>query len=605
MSSENNKNSRQHVPPMMRGALGGKAKNFKLAWKQLLSYIKPFYSSLIISIIITIITTAITLVGPSLIEEITDLLSEGLFRKINLTKIIKIAIILGSLYIFSAIINYISGFIMATITRKISKNLRKDISRKINIIPLGYLDKKSHGDILSRITNDVDTISHSLDNSITTIINSVIMLIGSLTIMFIKSWILTLCAISASFIGFFLSGLIMKISRKHFIAQQQYLGELNGHIEEIYTGHNIVKSYNAEEESIETFNRINNKLYKSAWKSQCLGTLMMPIMNFIGNLGFIIVCIVGGVLHLDNAIGIGTISAFMLYIRYFTQPLTQIAQIATNLQSTAAASERVFEILNEKELENEEHKTEKIINCKGNVEFRNVKFGYNPEKTIIKNFSAKIKQGQKVAIVGPTGAGKTTLVNLLMRFYELDSGEILIDETNIANISRENLHNQFSMVLQDSWIFDGTIKENIVYCQENVSDEEVKNACRAVGLHHFIKTLPQGYDTKLDENSTISAGQKQLLTIARAMIQNSPMLILDEATSSVDTRLEILIQEAMDKLTLNRTSFVIAHRLSTIKNADIILVLKDGDIIESGNHEELLKLNGFYAELYNSQFEED
>ena len=605
MSSNNNKNTKQHIPPMMRDSLGGKAKNFKQAWKQLLSYIRPFYSSLTISIIITILTTAITLIGPSLIEDITNLISKGLFGDINIQKIAKITIILASLYVFSAIIGYISNFLMATITRKTSKNLRKDISRKINVVPLSYLDKNSHGDVLSRITNDVDTISHSLDHSITTIISSVIMLIGSLTIMFVKSWILTLCAISASFIGFILSGLIMKISRKHFIAQQQSLGELNGHIEEIYTGHNIVKAYNAEKESIETFNNINNKLYKSAWKSQFLGSLMMPIMNFIGNLGFVIVCIVGGVLHLDGAIEIGTISAFMLYIRYFTQPLTQIAQIATNLQSTAAASERVFEILNQKELENEDHKTKVITNCKGNVEFKNVKFGYNKDKIIIKDFSANIKAGQKVAIVGPTGAGKTTLVNLIMRFYELDSGEILIDGINIKNISRENLHNQFSMVLQDSWIFNGTIKENIIYNQQNVSDIDVKNACKSVGLHHFIKTLPQGYDTFLNENSTISAGQKQLLTIARAMVQNSPMLILDEATSSVDTRLEILIQKSMDQLTKNRTSFVIAHRLSTIKNADLILVMKDGDVIESGNHEELLALNGFYAELYNSQFEED
>jgi len=600
-----NKNQKNNIPPMMKGAMSGKAKDFKSAWKQLLRYTKPYLSSLIFALLFAIITTSITLIGPSLIEDITNCISDGLFGKINLNKIEKITIILGTLYIISAIINYLSSYLMATISRKISKNLRKDISRKINIIPLGYLDRNSHGDILSRITNDVDTISHSLDSSIVTIITSSIMLIGSLTIMFVKSWILTLTAISASFIGFALSAIIMKVSRKHFINQQQSLGKINGHIEEIYSGHNVVKAYNAEEKAITRFNTINNDLYKSSWKSQFLGSLMMPVMSFIGNLGFVIVCIVGSVLHLKGSIGIGTISAFMLYIRYFTQPLTQLAQVATNIQSTAASSERVFEILNHEELENETHKTKKIKKCKGLVEFKNVKFGYSKDKTIIKNFSATIKPGQKVAIVGPTGAGKTTLVNLIMRFYEVDSGEILIDNINIQEITRENLHNQFSMVLQDTWLFNGTIKENIIYSTENVSDEEVILACKSVGLHHFIKTLPKGYNTILDENTTISAGQKQLLTIARAMIQNSPMLILDEATSSVDTRQEILIQEAMDKLTKNRTSFVIAHRLSTIKNADLILVMKDGDIVESGTHEDLLIANGFYSELYNSQFEEN
>ena len=602
--SSNNKQTPPMGGPHARGGFG-KPKNFKKAWKNILSYTKPHRTSMIFAIIFAVFVTAITLTGPSLIEEITDFISAGLLGTINLSKITKIGIILACLYFFSLILNYLSGFIMSTVTRLVSKDLRKDISRKINVLPLSYLDKTTHGDMLSRITNDVDTISHSLDHTIITVITNSLLLIGSLTIMFIKNWLLTLCAIVSSLIGFALVSIIVKKSQKHFIAGQKHLGELNGHIEEIYGGHTIVKAYNAENEAKQEFSAINKKLYSSVWKSQFLSGLMMPIMGFIGNLGYVIVCVVGGVLIFNGNITFGTISAFMIYIRFFTQSLTQTAQVLTNLQSAAAAGERVFEVLEQEELADESHKTKYLDTCQGNVTFKNVKFGYTKGKTIIKNFSAEIKAGQKVAIVGPTGAGKTTLVNLLMRFYEIDEGSIEIDGIDTKELTRDNIHNLFSMVLQDTWIFNGTIKQNIVYNQENVSYEQIKEACKAVGLHHFIKTLPQGYDTILDENTNISAGQKQLLTIARAMIQNSPMLILDEATSSVDTRLEILIQEAMDKLTQNRTSFVIAHRLSTIKNADLILVLKDGDIIESGNHTELLAQNGFYAELYNSQFEEE
>lgn len=597
--------SNRPTPPNMKNNNFGKPKNFKQSWGKILSYVKPHRTSIIFATLFAVLVTAITLVGPSLIEEITDLISIGLFTQIDLPQITKIGIILASLYVFSLIINYLSEFIMATVTRKVSKDLRRDISRKINVLPLSYLDKTTHGDMLSRLTNDVDTVSNSLDQSIVTIITSALMLIGSLTIMFVKNWLLTLCAIISSFIGFAIVSVIVKKSQKHFVANQKHLGSLNGHIEETYGGHSTIKAYNAEREVTNKFNKINEKLYNSSWKSQFLSGLMMPVMGFIGNLGYVIVCVVGGILILKGHITFGTISAFIIYIRFFTQPLTKIAQILTNLQSAAAAGERVFEVLDEQELEDESHKTKELLTCKGDISFKNVKFGYTKNKTIIKNFSADIKAGQKVAIVGPTGAGKTTLVNLLMRFYEIDEGSIEIDGINTKELTRDNVHNLFSMVLQDTWIFNGTIKENIIYNQENITEEQVKEACKAVGLHHFIKTLPQGYNTILDENTNISAGQKQLLTIARAMIQNSPMLILDEATSSVDTRLEILIQEAMDKLTQNRTSFVIAHRLSTIKNADLILVLKDGDIIESGNHEELLSLNGFYAELYNSQFEEE
>jgi len=457
--------------------------------------------------------------------------------------------------------------------------------------------------VISRVTNDVDAIGQTLFRSVDSLVRAATMFVGSLVMMFYNSWILTLVAIGSVLIGFLLMGLIMSKSQKYFKIQQKSLGEMNGHVEEIYTGHNVVKVYNGGKKAKEEFDVINNKLYESGWKSQFLSGLMMPLMTFIGNFGYVAVCIVGAVLAMNNTISFGVIVAFMLYIRLFTQPLSQVAQAMQQLQRTAAASERVFEFFDEEELVNESDKILEYKDIKGEVEFKNVHFGYEKDKPIIKNFSAKVKPGQKIAIVGPTGAGKTTMVNLLMRFYEIDSGEILIDNIPTNHVKRESVHDQFCMVLQDTWLIEGTIKENIVYSKQGVKDEDVEKACNLVGLHHFIKTLPKGYDTLLNDKANLSAGQKQLITIARAMIQNAPLLILDEATSSVDTRTERKVQEAMDKLTVGRTSFVIAHRLSTIKNADLILVMKDGDIIESGNHEELLAKKGFYSELYNSQFE--
>ncbi|MGL6217811.1 MAG: ABC transporter ATP-binding protein, partial [Lacrimispora sphenoides] len=450
---------------------------------------------------------------------------------------------------------------------------------------------------------DVDTIGQSMNQSIGNLVTSVTMLVGTAIMMFYNNWIMALTAVGSSVFGFIIMGVIMSKSQKYFVQQQEDLGVANGHIEEVYSGHNVVKAYNGGKEARCFFENVNESLYNSGWKSQFMSGLMMPLMTFIGNFGYVAVCVVGAALAMNGTISFGVIVAFMLYIRLFTQPLSQIAQAFQNLQRTAAASERVFEFFDEEELSDESQKAKKLTNVKGDVEFRHVKFGYTPEKTIINDFSAQIKAGQKIAIVGPTGAGKTTMVNLLMRFYELDGGEILLDGIPISQVPRENVHEQFCMVLQDTWLFEGTIKENIIYSKPEVTDEQVIAACKAVGLHHFIRTLPQGYDTLLNDRASLSQGQKQLVTIARAMIQNAPMLILDEATSSVDTRTEILIQEAMDKLTVGRTSFVIAHRLSTIKNADLILVMKDGDIIESGNHKELLEKGGFYAELYNSQFE--
>jgi ATP-binding cassette, subfamily B, multidrug efflux pump len=493
---------------------------------------------------------------------------------------------------------------MATVTQRVSKNLRTDISRKINRLPLKYFDSTSTGDVLSRVTNDVDMIGQTMNQSISTLVSAVTMFVGSLVMMFYTNWIMAISAILSTIVGFALMTFIITKSQKYFVEQQKELGKLNGHIEEIYSGHTVVRVYNGEKAAKETFHDINSRLYNSAWKSQFLSGLMMPLMMFVGNFGYVVVSIVGAVLAVNDHISFGVIVAFMLYIRLFTQPLSQLAQAANSLQSTAAASERVFEFLGEEELEDEEAKTTSLEKAHGDVEFKNVRFGYDENKMVINNFSATVHAGQKVAIVGPTGAGKTTLINLLMRFYEVNGGEILIDGVPINQLTRENIHELFCMVLQDTWLFEGTIRDNIVYNRKGVIHDEVEVACKAVGLHHFIKTLPNGYDTVLDDKANLSAGQKQLITIARAMVAHAPLLILDEATSSVDTRTEILIQQAMDKLTVGKTSFVIAHRLSTIKNADLILVMKDGDIIESGTHGELLLKNGFYAELYNSQFEE-
>lgn len=497
---------------------------------------------------------------------------------------------------------------MTTITNKFSKKLRAEISIKINHLPLRYFDKHSYGDILSRVTNDVDTISQTMNNSIGTLVSAVALFLGSLIMMFATNWQMALTAVISTIIGFGLMIVILSKSQKYFTAQQDELGNINGHIEEIYSGLNVVKAYNGIKSSNEKFDKINDKLYESARKSQFLSGLMQPIMGFIGNLGYVAVCIVGALLTMNGIIEFGTIVAFMIYIRLFTNPLSQIAQSTTQLQSTAAASERVFEFLEEEEMKDESDKTKKldVNNVKGDIEFEHVKFSYQNDdgiKEVIKDFSAKAKSGQKIAIVGPTGAGKTTMVNLLMKFYEINGGDIKIDGVSTKDLTRENIHDLFIMVLQDTWLFSGTIKENIVYNKENVTDEEVINACKTVGLDHYIRSLPKGYDTILSDADNMSAGQKQLMTIARGMIKDAPFLILDEATSSVDTRTEELVQKAMDKLTEGRTSFIIAHRLSTIKNADLILVMNDGNIIEQGNHDELIEQNGFYADLYNSQFE--
>jgi ATP-binding cassette subfamily B protein len=608
--SENN--ARMHRGPM--GGMGGgeKAKDFKGTWGKLIRYCKGYMTVILTALVIAALGTVLQIAGPDKLKDMTNEITKGLPAMINgapvmgaidFNAVFNIGILLICFYGASGIFSFTENFIMATVTAKISKQMRTDISKKINNLPLKYFDKVSYGDVISRMTNDVDAIGQTLNQSLDNLVRSITMFAGSLVMMFYNSWILALVAIGSSFIGFALMIIIMSKSQKYFKIQQQGLGNINGHIEEIYSGHNVVKAYNGERNAKKTFEDINGSLYNSGWKSQFMSGLMMPIMNFIGNFGYAAVCVVGAALVMKGTISFGVIVAFMIYIRLFTQPLSQLAQSMQQLQRTAAASERVFEFLDEEELDDESHKLKKLKNVKGDVEFKNVRFGYEKDKTIINDFSANVKAGQKIAIVGPTGAGKTTMVNLLMRFYEIDGGEIYIDGIPISRVTRENVHDQFCMVLQDTWLFEGTIKENIIYSKHGVTDKEVIDACKSVGIHHFIRTLPQGYDTVLNDKASLSVGQKQLVTIARAIIQNSPLLILDEATSSVDTRTEKLVQDAMDKLTQGRTSFVIAHRLSTIKNADLILVMKDGDIIESGNHKELLEKGGFYAELYNSQFE--
>lgn len=589
-----------------------KASNFNSTMAKLLGYCNKYLPVIVIAVVAAIAGTVLQIIGPDKLKDLTNEVMKGLpamingrpvLGSINFDVVSKISWTLVLFYAGSFFLSYLQSLIMATVTQVISKKMRTDISQKVNRLPLRYFDSTSIGDVLSRVTNDVDAIGQTLNQSIGTLISSVTLLVGSLIMMIYNNWILALTAVVASILGFAFMMIIMKGSQKYFKEQQDELGKINGHIEEVYTGHNVVKVYNGSKAAKETFEKSNNSLYSSAWKSQFLSGLMMPLMSFVGNFGYVAVCVVGAVLAMDGKISFGVIVAFMMYIRLFTQPLSQIAQAMNNLQRTAAASERVFEFLEETELEDESQKPKELSNVNGDVIFKNVRFGYTPEKMVIRNFSAEIKAGQKVAIVGPTGAGKTTMVNLLMRFYELDGGEISIDGVPIHKVPRENVHAQFSMVLQDTWLFEGTIRDNIIYSKQGVTEEEIIKACKTVGLHHFIKTLPKGYDTILNDKASLSEGQKQLITIARAMIQNAPLLILDEATSSVDTRTERMVQSAMDKLTVGRTSFVIAHRLSTIKNADLILVMKDGDIIESGNHEELLATKGFYAELYNSQFE--
>ncbi len=582
-----------------------KVKDFKGTMLKLLKYLKAYVPAMVVAVLLSFLGSLLSVVGPDKIKDLTAVIEEGILTGIDMEAVKGIAILLIIIYGLSILFSYIQSLIMATVTQKMSKKLRKDISEKINVVPLKYFDSTTYGDVLSRVTNDVDTIGHTLSHSIVQLVNAATLLVGSIIMMLITNLALTGTAILSSIMGFVLMSLIMSKSQKYFVGQQKYLGLINGHVEEVYAGHNVLKAYNGERKAKEEFENINGKLCESAFKAQFLSGLMQPLMGFIGNFGYVAVCVVGAALAMSGHIDFAVIIAFTMYVRMFTQPLSQIAQVMNSLQSTAAASERVFEFLDEEEMEDESHKTTLLAgsDIKGEIEFSHVKFGYDPEKIIIKDFSAKIKPGQKIAIVGPTGAGKTTMVNLLMRFYEVNSGSISIDGTPVSELTRENIHDLFGMVLQDTWLFEGTIRDNIVYGKEGITDEMLDKVCKAAGIYHFIRTLPMGYDTILNDKVNLSAGQKQLMTIARAMVENAPMLILDEATSSVDTRTEVLIQEAMDRLTEGRTSFVIAHRLSTIRNADMILVMKDGDVIESGNHDELMKQGGFYAELYNSQFE--
>ncbi len=588
-----------------RGMATEKPENFRLAMKNLLMYLKPYFHLLIIATILAGIGSVFSIIGPDRIKEITNLIIVGLTKKIDIERIKGIAFFLITIYLLGAVLIYIEHFIMATVTNRFSKKLRSEISDKINKLPLKYFDKTPYGDVLSRVTNDVDTMSQTVNQSIGTFVSSLTLLIGSIFMMFYTNYILAITAILSSLFGFIFMIIVLSKSQKYFMSFQKELGDLNGQIEETYTGHNIVKVYNGYEKETKTFDNINSKMFKSAIKSHFFSGLMQPFMAFIGNFGYVCVCVVGSYLAIKGTITFGVIIAFTIYARLFTQPLSQLAQVATSFQSAAAASERVFEFLREEEMPSDVLKTIHLDKNKvvGNIEFKHVNFGYDQERTIIKDFSANVKAGSKIAIVGPTGAGKTTLVNLLMKFYDINSGDILIDGVSIKDLSRENIHDLFIMVLQDTWVFEGTIYENIVYNKENVDLTKVKEICKIVGLDHVIKSLSKNYDTLLSDNETLSAGEKQLLTIARGMIKNAPFLILDEATSSVDTRTEELVSKAMDKLTEGRTSFIIAHRLSTIKNANLILVLNEGNIIEQGTHEELLKKKGFYAKLYNSQFE--
>lgn len=639
-----------------------KSKDFKGSIEKIFKSLKPWRLAITISIILAMISAIISLIAPNKLSDLTDNITEGLKPRIsetkiqeimqdpkipaedkqkaiesfgnidknsntkdllkamdklpksiynqikpkmNMQKIERLSLLLAILYIVSSLFGYIQQIIMATVTNHYAKNLRENITNKINKLPLKYFDSHETGDILSRITNDVDSIAQNMNQSLASLVSSVTLFIGSIIMMFITNWIMAITGIVASIVGFIFMFIILSKSQKYFVERQEELGNLNGYIEEIYSGHNIVTSYNGIEETNLEFDKLNNKLFNCSRKSQFLSGIMQPLMGFVGNLGYVAVCVVGAILTMNDVISFGVIVAFMIYIRLFTNPLSQIAQSFTSLQTTAAAGERVFEFLNVEEMPNEDNLTKKLEKdqVKGEIEFKNVKFGYNKNKTIIKNFNAKALPGQKIAIVGPTGAGKTTMVNLLMKFYEINDGDILIDGVSTKELTRENIHDLFVMVLQDTWLFDGTIEENIKFNKKNITEEEIWNACKTVGISHFIKTLPGGLNAKVGDNDTISSGQKQLITIARGMIENAPFLILDEATSNVDTRTEELVGKAMDKLTVGRTSFIIAHRLSTIKNADLILVMNEGNIIEQGNHEELMKKNGFYANLYNSQFQ--
>lgn len=596
---------------MPRQTVNEKPKKFKKTLKEMARYLKPYFPLILIAVVASVIATILQIIGPDKLKLITDEITKGLPKivkgkpvvtAIDMDSVKSITLMLLIFYLSSLVLNLLQRFIMADVTQKISKSFREEIAKKINRLPFSYFDNTTFGDILSRVTNDVDTISQTLNQSVGALLTSIVMIIGTVVMMIYNSGILAITTILSSLVGFVFITIIMKKSQKYFKEQQQNLGDINGQIEEVYTGHNVIKAYNAGERAVDEFEQTNTKLYTSAWKSQFLSGLMMPIMQFAGNFSYVMVCIVGGALAINGKISFGVIVAFMIYVRLFTNPLADIAQSFNTLQRAAAAGERVFEFLNEDELE-EENVTEKLEKAKGEVEFKNVRFGYDPEKIIIKDFSVKVNPGEKIAIVGPTGAGKTTIVNLLMRFYEINDGQILVDGIDTKNLSRENLRDQFCMVLQDSWVFEASVRENITFGEKDITDEELIDVCKRVNLDHFIRTLPHGYDTILNDKQSLSQGQLQLLTIARAMVSHAPMLILDEATSSVDTRTEIIVQNAMDELAKGRTSFVIAHRLSTIKNADLILVMKDGDIVEKGKHDELLKRDGFYAQLYNAQFE--